>query len=1036
MRYLVIILLIFLGSFALVAQQQQIAIPRISQMPDFPNPYVMRDWKSVAGKYDTLVFTTIEGTHFPLLTLGNKGVNYPEITPIFLDSYVGSGSHGNDREAINILPAIVGASLVGINKSSQFSTNWVEKTRDFYNLRNNELVYLNGPSDRSGHDWWYETMPNIFFYQLYDLYPDTPDFESHFRSVADRWLAAVQAMGGSSIPWEVPEMNYRAWNLIEMIPLDEGVIEPEAAGAIGWILYQAYKELADKKYLIGAQWSMEFLDGLDKNPSYELQLPYGVLAAAMMNAEVGTNYDIEKMLSWCFDKGELRGWGSVLGAWGGMDVSGLIGEANDQGDDYAFAMNGYQQASALVPLIKYDKRFAASIAKWVLNVANASRLYYADFTKENQQSDYAWCQTYDTNSVIAYEALKEKWLGEAPYARGDAKDAGWGETNLALYGSSHVGYLGAIIAKTNVEGILRLDLNITNFFGENPFPTYALYNPFEKAKMININTGDNAKDIYDAISETILLENIMGDGQVSIPAGEVLLLSYIPAGSLLDYGATTILIGEDVLDFNYGYDFQPKLRIKSLATNSDLVKKDSEVLLYCTVNLDQDVTFDWFIDNVLVATDNSSGLLSWIPEEIGINKIKVVVHTDDTMVKDSLEIEVVDLIPAPPLINEISADKSYYTPGEVATITANVADPNDLALTYNWSSDFGQLTDPDKPSTRLVLPVESGVYVVKLTVTNSMDLIAMVDYSVLSLNDQPLASPLVYLPLDGNTLDFSGSDYEVLTKGRSLSYYADAMDQEDRAVGIFSAGEELEVRNTPFLDFSEAISVSCWVSFSDFSGERFVLSHGSWEQRWKLSATPDQKMRWTVNTSSAIRDLDSETLLQKNTWYHVVAIYDGQSMQLLIDGQLESFASHTGLINAANVGITIGKSIPGDDRYFLRGLVDEVKIFDQPLGITQAATLRSQKCADCIVESLGFSENKSVGLRVYPIPASDQLTIESNMPILTVNILDFSGKLRSTSVKSKVNNSYQIDISGLASGIYFVNIFDGKHATSTRVIKQ
>ena len=37
---------------------------------------------------------------------------------------------------------------------------------------------------------------------------------------------------------------------------------------------------------------------------YELQLPYGVYIAARMNAELGTDYDIEKMLNWCFDPGQ------------------------------------------------------------------------------------------------------------------------------------------------------------------------------------------------------------------------------------------------------------------------------------------------------------------------------------------------------------------------------------------------------------------------------------------------------------------------------------------------------------------------------------------------------------------------------------------------------------------------------------------------------------------------------------------------------------------------------------------------------------
>ena len=66
------------------------------------------------------------------------------------------------------------------------------------------------------------------------------------------------------------------------------------------------------------------------------------------------------MLNWCFDRGELRGWGTIVGKWGAYDCSGLVGEANDQNNDYAFAMNGYEQAGALVPMVRYDDRFATA----------------------------------------------------------------------------------------------------------------------------------------------------------------------------------------------------------------------------------------------------------------------------------------------------------------------------------------------------------------------------------------------------------------------------------------------------------------------------------------------------------------------------------------------------------------------------------------------------------------------------------------------------------------------------------------------------
>ena len=56
--------------------------------------------------------------------------------------------------------------------------------------------------------------------------------------------------------------------------------EPEAAGAIAWILYSAYRETGQERYRIGAEQALAALERQGQNPSYELQLPYGTLAAA------------------------------------------------------------------------------------------------------------------------------------------------------------------------------------------------------------------------------------------------------------------------------------------------------------------------------------------------------------------------------------------------------------------------------------------------------------------------------------------------------------------------------------------------------------------------------------------------------------------------------------------------------------------------------------------------------------------------------------------------------------------------------------
>lgn len=535
--------------FLINVDAQQININRIEQMPNFPSPYELRDWKKVTAGYDSLIFDlNRSGQYLPLIWLNNNTINYPEHNSFGLHTVVGTTSPSSS-ESINLLPATIGATLVGINKSNQNEYNWVLMCEEYFNKENNANVYLNHPNGSNWDDWWYDVMPNVFFYQLYNQYPATGDFSNQFSLIADRWLAAVDTMGGSTTPWQAAYMNYRAFNLMTMEPFSSGVVEPEASGAIAWILYNAYLNTGNENYRIGAEWCLEFLNSLLTNPSYELQLPYGVYTAARMNAEIGTSYNIDKMVNWCFNVGLLRDWGAILGTWGGYDVDGLIGEVNGS-NDYAFLMNTFEQVGALVPMVRYDDRFARAIGKWVLNAANSSRLLYTKYLPDQNQDSEEWAHQYDPNSYIGHEALRQSQFSVSPYATGDAISGGWGLTNLALYGSSHVGILGGIIDTTNVLMILKLDLLKTDYFHNDAYPSFLYYNPYQLEKSVNINVGNEVKDIYDAVSNTIISSSVTGETSVLVPADQAIIAVIIPSGSTITYDLENVLANNVIIDFN------------------------------------------------------------------------------------------------------------------------------------------------------------------------------------------------------------------------------------------------------------------------------------------------------------------------------------------------------------------------------------------------------------------------------------------------------------------------------------------------------
>ena len=102
-------------------------------MPDRVASFQMRDWRDVAQKFDNLVFdVNATGQYLPLTRIDTTP-EYPLLQESFgIAAYVGEtrtfGENGElVFESISTLGAVLGGSLVGIDKSSG-PHNWVSMT--------------------------------------------------------------------------------------------------------------------------------------------------------------------------------------------------------------------------------------------------------------------------------------------------------------------------------------------------------------------------------------------------------------------------------------------------------------------------------------------------------------------------------------------------------------------------------------------------------------------------------------------------------------------------------------------------------------------------------------------------------------------------------------------------------------------------------------------------------------------------------------------------------------------------------------------
>ncbi len=547
-----------------LSQVSQKPIDRVNQMPDLPRPLKIIDFTTLAKDFDRKIYDfNAKGKFWPMIWIDSSKRNFPQnVAGIYTavgDVRQGLQNHnGIFHEALTTMGAVLGASLVGIDKSTQ-QYNYVAMLKNYFNKETGWNIMMNNTCPEVallgggyGRDWWYDVYPNVLFYSIYSLYPNEKDFEQIARSIAEKFYAADSVLQGN--------YNYSFFNYATLTPTQNQIcIQPDAAAGQAWVLYMAYKKFGDKRYLQGAINAIKALLALNENMTYELLMPYGAYVAAMLNVEAGQQFDFHKILDWSFDGNAKcrEGWGVLVGNWNGFDISGMVGSTVHNGG-YGFLMNTYDLALPLLPMVRYDASYAAAVGKWMLNAANVARLFYPQYMPANHQTLPNAIAT--SKGVIAYEGIIKKSLYKesehlaAPVAQGDGplwvQDKNPRESQLSVYGSGHVGIFGSTIQPTNISGILQLDLLATDFFHQEAYPTHLYTNPYATTKAVIIkNKTKQPIDLYNTVEGKFVAHSIRQHFSYRIGAKKTAVLVQVPAGALITTINGKLFANNVVIDF-------------------------------------------------------------------------------------------------------------------------------------------------------------------------------------------------------------------------------------------------------------------------------------------------------------------------------------------------------------------------------------------------------------------------------------------------------------------------------------------------------
>lgn len=522
---------------------QQKHVSLVDAMPEIPRDFQLIDWQEKTKGYYNVAFNPDlqdEQNFLPLFRIFDVSGTRVGVIPAFVGLREEPGREPNDyltgnSEAVTFVNSVLSGSLIDIDMSDVYGEDYVSMCLQFINSEGVLTNWLGGASKTTS--MWYMQYSTLQLFALADLYPGKTDLVRAVRVIADKYYDALVVLGGGSeegLNMDIQSFDFKNMEPVTQMPNSGRWTEQDSASTIGLMMYWSYRRWGDDKFLRASIWCADYMDTLEMNPQYEIAYVYCPYFMAMLNAEVGTNYDItkqfEKILS--TDSDVRDGWGYTNSEIN-TDSNPTLYAVCQSGNPYYWYMNTVEGASAFIPLVLYDQSFADVVGKYVLNAVNSSRYFFSDGPLSDQRNADATVWESEYAKYIPFEALH--WMtddgtrhvknGNVPKnailsLSGDPVEENWDfQTEHSMYSGASTGKFGGTVFPTDVEGVLQIDLSKLDFMRNSPsYKTYLYYNPYEEDKEITINLGYKFYDLYDSVSDAYLARGATGSVKIVVPA--------------------------------------------------------------------------------------------------------------------------------------------------------------------------------------------------------------------------------------------------------------------------------------------------------------------------------------------------------------------------------------------------------------------------------------------------------------------------------------------------------------------------------------
>ncbi|APF19655.1 Laminin G sub domain 2 [Caldithrix abyssi DSM 13497] len=194
-------------------------------------------------------------------------------------------------------------------------------------------------------------------------------------------------------------------------------------------------------------------------------------------------------------------------------------------------------------------------------------------------------------------------------------------------------------------------------------------------------------------------------------------------------------------------------------------------------------------------------------------------------------------------------------------------------------------------------------------------------------NTQPRL--IAYYPFNGNAKDESGFGNDGTVYGASLT--SDRFGNVNSAYRFDGYNDYIEIPNYVMNNLSKG-TFSAWIKMTEINRQNGIIDKTETYNTnyFQLIVHDNNQLRLNIDVhyGETLR-LYSNSMLDKNTWYHVVVTWDGNYWRIYLNGKLDAQATRDRTVPDATRPILIGK-VDGN-RSPMKGAIDDIRIYNYVL---------------------------------------------------------------------------------------------------------